>query len=144
MVKNDCPPGTYCTPKENRVIKYLERVLNVLIFLLIVSLIILILRELYVLFVYELFKNGNVKEIVDLILFVFILIELFTVLISYLKKGYIKVERIIEVGIISIVRDLIFHIETALPQKLYSSAAILLVFGAIFFIEKRFSRQRNV
>lgn len=137
------PDDEHCSKKEINVISYLDKALNITIFLLIFSLLFLITKELYVLIFLKLFQNGEIGQIVDLILFIFILIELFTILVSYLKKGYIKVERIVEVGIISIVRDIIFHVDTIETTKIYSISAVLLVLGGLFFIEKRFSKDRN-
>jgi uncharacterized membrane protein (DUF373 family) len=123
--------------------KPFSSVFNILIYFLIIALLIIIIKELYYLFASTIW-NGDVKIAIDMILFIFILIEIFTILIAYLKTEFIKVERIVEVGIISLVRDLIFHATTMEPTRTYGLSAILLVFGLLFFIEKYFSKERNL
>jgi uncharacterized membrane protein (DUF373 family) len=134
--------GAYCGITEFRILGYFEKLLNVLIFILLIALTLIIFKELYQLFAYEFF-TADVKELIDSVLFVFILIELFTILFSYLKKGYIKVERIVEVGIISLVRDVIFHISSFEIMRIFGIAALFLTLGFLFYIEKYFSKNRN-
>ena len=127
---------------DDKLLGILDIVLHILLFLLIVALLVAILFELKTLFFVHLF-NGNISVIIDHILFAFILVELFTILYSYLKKHYIKVERVVEVGIISLVRDLIFTVTEIESTKIYAISVTLLVLGGIFFVEKHFAKDRN-
>ena len=131
-----------CSPEEKKVLRFFEVSLHFLLFLLIIALLIIIVKELYILLFKEIF-NLHTTTVMDSILFIFILIELFTILYAYLRKGYIKVERIVEVGIISLVRDAIFHVNDMPYQNVYAFSLLLLVLGAIFFIEKFFSKDRD-
>lgn len=128
---------------EKKVLSILDFTLHILSLFLILALVIVILRELSVLFLVDILK-ADVQTIVDNILFILILVELFTILYAYLKKHYIKVERVVEVGIISIVREVIFKIFDIEVTKIYALSAILLVMGGIFFIEKKYSKERDV
>lgn len=131
----------YESLKDEKFVKFFKGIFNFLILLLIAGVLVIILRELYSLFSGILSSEINVM--INNILFIFILIELFTILLSYLRFQHIKVERVIEVGIISVVRDSIFHVFESEPSKMYGISALLLVFGLIFFIEKKFSGKTN-
>ncbi|HKL23913.1 MAG TPA: phosphate-starvation-inducible PsiE family protein [Candidatus Nanoarchaeia archaeon] len=126
---------------NKNILKSFRGVFNLLVILLIMGLLLIILRELYSLF--ENIFSAEISVIINAILFIFILIELFTILTSYLRFGTIKVERVVEVGIISIVRDSIFHVFELDAPKMYGISALLLVFGLIFFVEKKFSKNRE-
>lgn len=127
--------------KNEKLLKSFKGIFNLLVILLIIGLLIIILRELYNLFTGVF--SAKISVIINGVLFIFILIELFTILTSYLQFEHIKVERIVEVGIISIVRDTIFHAFELEPAKMYGLSALLLVFGVLFFVEKKFSHTRN-
>ncbi|HIH31760.1 TPA: hypothetical protein HA235_03570 [Candidatus Woesearchaeota archaeon] len=122
------------------VIKY---VANIIIVLLILALVITILYKLYILFFKDLI-SGDFNSIINDLLLTLILIELFTILYSYLQKHYIKVERVVELGMISIIREMLFKVEVFEANKIYAIAVLLVAFGALFFIEKYYSRTRNV
>ena len=122
--------------------KPFSSIFNILIYFLILALLIAIVRELWFLFSGYIWF-GEVREIINKILFIFILIEIFTILLAYLKTEHVKVERIVEVGIISFVRELIFYGTEIEPVRAYALSAILLVFGILFFIEKKYSNDRN-
>ena len=128
---------------EGKLLGALDVILHLIIFLLIIATLGTIFIEMYKLFVVELI-TGNVRVIIEHILFTFILIELFTILHSYLIKHYIKVERIIEVGIISVVREIVFQVFEIEVSRIYALAVLLIALGALFFIEKHFSKERNV
>ncbi len=135
--------GTRHERMEKRLFRTLDAALHVLIILLMLALFIVIAYELYLVFVVEIPSLG-VNATIDGILFTLILVELFTILYAYLDKHYIKVERVIEVAIISIVREIIFKVFTMEDSKIYAVAALLLALGVLFLIEKHYSRQRNV
>lgn len=126
---------------EKKVLSFLSLVLDVLTFLLIVALLIFIVKEIFDLFS-GLGLNFDIKEKIEIMLFALILVELFTILFFYLKEHRIKVDRIIEVGIISLVRDVIFKFNEFEVTRLFALAAVLIVLGGLFFIEKYFSSTR--
>ena len=127
---------------DHKLLPLLDLGLHVLILLLIFALFVITLERLWTLFVVDIFTR-NVGFVISQILFIFILIELFTILYSYLSKHYIKVERVVEVGIISVVRELMFNLFEIDIARIYAFSALLLVFGMLFFIEKRYSNERN-
>jgi uncharacterized membrane protein (DUF373 family) len=96
---------------------------------------VIIIRQFYLLLAVHLLSD--IKTTIDIVLFIFILIELIIILFEYITKGNIKVENIIEVGIISVVREVMFHSLDMDPVRIFSLAGILLVFGGIFYIEKK-------
>ncbi len=121
----------------------LKTISNIIIILLIVALVVTIVFKLHVLFFVDI-VSGNFQSIINDLLLTLILIELFTILYSYLLKYYIKVERVIELGMISIIREMLFKIDVFETNKIYAVAVLLVSFGILFFIEKYYSKSRNV
>lgn len=127
---------------EKKVLRFFSLIVDVLTFLLILALLLMIVRQIVLLFAGPIWTL-EIKEKIDTMLFALILVELFTILFFYLKEHRIKVDRIIEVGIISLVRDVIFKVYETDVLRLFAMAAILVVLGALFFIEKYFSKSRE-
>lgn len=128
--------------EENAI--YLMRIaIRMLVIFLILALFITIVMELWVIFTVEI-PSMDLRHTVDSILFALILVELFTILRKYLEKGYIKVERVIEVGIISIIREIIFRLFEMPVESIYAISILLLTLGALFFVEKFYSKERNI
>jgi uncharacterized membrane protein (DUF373 family) len=125
-----------------KTLPYIKYASNIIIMLLILALFITIIYKLYILFAVDIL-TGDFQNIINDLLLLLILIELFTILYSYLSKHYIKVERVIELGIISLVREMLFKVNEFESSKIYSVAALLVSFGIIFFIEKYWSKTRN-
>lgn len=123
---------------EKKVLYLLDLSIHILIFLLIIALFVTIIYELFSIFFVNI-PRADIHTIVDSILFALILVELFTILYTYLKKHFIKLTRVIEVGIISIVREIIFKIFDIPTVKIYSLSALLFVLGAIYFIARYLS-----
>lgn len=133
-------------PDDYRIVKdslpLLKKISNVIIVLLIVALLATIIFKLYLLFFIDI-PSANFKSIIDNVLLVFIFIELLTILYSYLQRLYIKVERVIELGIISIVREMLFRVSDFEASKIYAVAVLLVALGILFFIEKYWANTRN-
>jgi len=127
---------------QNKLLPSLKAVGNIIIVALIFALLLTIVFKLYVLFFVDLI-NGDFQSVINNLLLTLILIELFTILYSYLLKHYIKVERVIELGIISLVREMLFKVEQFESSKIYAVSVLLVAFGVIFFIEKYWSKTRN-
>lgn len=127
---------------EAKCLRALDTVLHILTLLLIFALLVGIIKELYTLIFIHLLSD-TAKAIIAQILFIVILIELFTVLTAYLRHNQIKVQRVLEIGIIALVRETIFVAFEADVGRLYSIAVLLLVFGIVFAIEKHFAMKRN-
>ena len=127
---------------EEKILPLMDYALHILIFILIVALFIAILISLFDLFFVQV-ADGNLHLIINDILFVFILVELFTILNQYLTKHTIRVERIVEVGIISIIREIIFIAFEIEVAKVYAISVLLLSLGGLFFIEKYFGSKKT-
>jgi uncharacterized membrane protein (DUF373 family) len=110
--------------------------------LLAIGVLILIVRELIELFVVELW-NFEAYTILGSIIATFLLIKIYGIFHSFLLQGYLKVERVVEVGIIAIVQEIIVHALTIDHLKLYALSVLLLALGGLFYLEKRFSNERN-
>jgi len=75
-------------------------------------------------------------------LFVLILLEMYYVVRSFIKYGSINISLIINVGIVAIVKEVIFKLE---KLDIYSSIAFTLIFLGFcigFFIENQYSQKR--
>jgi uncharacterized membrane protein (DUF373 family) len=127
----------------NRVLPILKTISNIIIILLIVALMATIVYKLFILYFYDI-ASGNFQNIINDLLLLIILIELFTILFSYLQKYYIKVERVIELGMISIIREMLFKVQEIEVDRILAVAVLLISFGILFFIEKYYSKSRNV
>lgn len=134
-IKNNECKDQRCSPSEKKLMWIFEKGLQLVLYLLIIIIFIIIIRQFYLLLGVHLFSD--IKTSIDIVLFIFILIELIIILFEYITKGNIKVENIVEVGIISVVREVMFHSLDMDPFRMLSFAAILLVFGGIFYIEKK-------
>ncbi|MGM5484657.1 MAG: hypothetical protein ACQEP1_02175, partial [Nanobdellota archaeon] len=71
--------------KSEKLLKTFRGIFNILVILLIVGLLLIISRELYSLFMH--IFSAEIDVIINSILFLFILIEIFTILTSYLRFG---------------------------------------------------------
>jgi uncharacterized membrane protein (DUF373 family) len=127
----------------DKLLPFIKLAANIIIIFLILALFITIVYKLCILFAVDL-VHGDFQNIINDLLLLLILIELFTILYSYLSKHYIKVERVIELGIISLVREMLFKVNEFESSKIYAVAALLISFGIIFFIEKYWSKTRNI
>jgi uncharacterized membrane protein (DUF373 family) len=136
------PPQDDTPQYISRIMPKLRQISHFIILLLIVALLVTIVIKLYMLFAVDI-TSGDFQSIINDLLLLLILIELLTILYSYLVKHYIKVERVIELGIISIIREMLFRIETFDANKIYAVAVLLISFGALFFVEKYWSKTRN-
>lgn len=123
-------------------LKWFGRLFDVIITLLMVALVTTIASKLFVLFTNDLW-TGEVKIVITEILFVLILVELFTILTSYLESGKIKVQRIVEVGIISIIREVMFVVFEISALQIFALSGLLLVFALLFAVERYFSSQED-
>lgn len=123
-------------------LKWFGRLFDVIITLLMVALVTTIGAKLFVLFTNDLWVGG-VQLVITEILFVLILVELFTILTSYLESGKIKVQRIVEVGIISIIREVMFVVFEISAMQIFALSGLLLVFALLFAVERYFATQED-
>ena len=127
---------------KSKVLVFLEKSFDVISTILIFALLVIIIKKLFELVIKDI-MSASVMSAVENVLFILILIELFTILYAYLKNHYIKVERVVEVGIISLIREIMFKVESLDPIRVFAIASLLLVLGILFFLEKYYSNQRN-
>jgi uncharacterized membrane protein (DUF373 family) len=128
---------------QSMVVKVSTKAIDGLVSALMIGVLVVIIRQLYHLFTTDLF-SAEIKSAVDNGLFILILLELFVVLLFYLRNHHIKVERVVEVGIISVVRELIFHALDMEVLRLFALSGVLLVLGLLFFIEKHFRDRESL
>ncbi|HYD03619.1 MAG TPA: phosphate-starvation-inducible PsiE family protein [Alphaproteobacteria bacterium] len=127
---------------NKKILEFLETTGNVIILALIVALVIAMGYKLYTIFFIDFFQ-GEFSTFIDNMLLILIMMELFSLLYVYLLNHHIKVERVIELGIISIVREMLFKVHEFESGKIYAVSVLLVALGLIFFIERYWSNNRN-
>lgn len=129
------------TDLDSRMLNHLNNIFHYIVVILIGILMFVIGKTFYEVISTILVTESSV--IINEILFILILVELFTILYFYLREHRIKVERIVELGIIAIVREVMFHAFEIDVHRIYAVTAFLLALGAIFYIEKRHCESRE-
>jgi len=79
--------------------------------------------------------NGNVDSAILDSLFVVILLELFYVIRSFIKRGSMNVGVIINVGIIASVKELILQLDSLNLQMAIAFGVIFLTLGILYVLE---------
>lgn len=88
--------------------------------------------------------NGNVDSAILDALFVVILLELFYVIRSFIKRGSMNVGVIINVGIIASVKELIFQLDSLTLQIAISFGVIFITLGVLYVLEMlHYERKKN-
>ena len=118
----------------------LESVLNFFILALTLALVIVVLQN--VIHIFSILLTSPTKTIIEDILFTLILLELFALFMDYIKKSRIRAERVIEIGIISVVREIFINLFDIQPLDMFAYASIVLVFGIVYYLEKRVDLDR--
>jgi uncharacterized membrane protein (DUF373 family) len=89
-------------------------------------------------------RREDFQTITSHLLFVFVMIELFRIMIFYLEEQRILLGTIIEVAIVSLLREMILvgvlHIAWA---QLLAATALLLVLGGILTLQKIVEKERE-
>ncbi len=109
--------------------------LDFLVFVIITALFLVVLKNLYLLFFHDIFF-GNVKDVASSILFTIILVELISLLFSYIREHVIKIERVVEIGIISIIRESLFFIFESDYLHIFAVSFLLFVMSLFYFLEQ--------
>lgn len=92
----------------------------------------------------DLLKPQNFQAITSDILFILILVELFRLLVIYLKEQRILVGAALEVAVVSVLREVIVQgvLEIPLPNIL-GICAFLSVLGALLFLRAWMSQEEK-
>jgi len=126
-----------------RVIHCLETIQNVIVVVLSIALFCFMVIRLGDLFLSMLMPLGFQKVTSD-ILFVLILVELFRLLIIYLKEQRISVGVAVEVSIVSVLREVIIRGALEISwQQILAVCAFLLVLGGLLLIRAWMARIFN-
>jgi len=126
-----------------QVIHYLETIQNVIVVVLSIALFCFMVIRLGDLFLSMLVPLGFQKVTSD-ILFVLILVELFRLLIIYLKEQRISVGVAVEVSIVSVLREVIIRGVLEISwQQILAICAFLLVLGGLLLIRAWMARIFN-
>lgn len=114
--------------KKNYVIPSMQTAFDLITIILVVILLWIIGVDIYSLALEDMWVL-SVQEIVDRILFILILIELFLILRHYLIYQAVSVRSIVEIGILAVGREVIFHVLDLTPMEFFGYSALLLVLG---------------
>lgn len=127
---------------SQRVLSTIEGVAKIITLFLVLAILVVVINKLYVLFFFEIFKM-EFSHIIESILSIFILVKSFNIIFYYFKHGVIIIGRVIEIGIIAIIQETIFKLFIIEPHKMYAIAALLLVLGILFFIDRKYNIIRS-
>jgi uncharacterized membrane protein (DUF373 family) len=135
-MQNSIPPITdrYAWLKQNRLVRVLETVQDLIVVSLCLGLFSFMLIQLREMFL-SLLPPLDFPAVTADILFLLILVELFRLLIIYLQEQRISIGVAVEVSIVSVLREVIVRgvLEAPVGQIL-SACAFLLVLGALLMI----------
>jgi uncharacterized membrane protein (DUF373 family) len=135
-MQNSIPPVTdrYEWLKQNRLVRVLESVQDLIVVSLCIGLFSFMLIQLREMFL-SLLPPLDFPAVTADILFLLILVELFRLLIIYLQEQRISIGVAVEVSIVSVLREVIVRgvLEAPVGQIL-SACAFLLVLGALLMI----------
>ncbi len=124
-------------------IKFLETVQNIIVFVLAIGLFGVMVIRLYDLFT-SLIVPIKFQNVTSDILFILILVELFKLLLIYLREQRISVGVAVEVTIVSVLREIIIRGALEIPwQQILSVCSLLLVLGILLLIRAWMSRLYN-
>ncbi|HEY8367952.1 MAG TPA: phosphate-starvation-inducible PsiE family protein [Thermodesulfobacteriota bacterium] len=130
-------------PRGLRLLKGLELAQDFVVVVTIVALYVLMARQ--VVGMWRHVQAGfDVRAILTDVLFLLILVEIFRLLIYYLRERHVAVGTMVEIGIISVLREVILigPLEVAWPQLLAITAFLIALGGLLRFA--RFNRGRTV
>ncbi len=85
----------------------------------------------------ELLLNGDVKVAVQDGLFVLILLEMLTIIRSYLKYRSVNISLVINVGFIATLKQLVFEMESMTLEIAAAFGMIILTLAVAYYIESR-------
>lgn len=111
--------------------KYVEVILDLILIGLVVVTFILIGKTIYLLGI-SLYETTNISFVISEIMFIFILIEVVRLLIIYLEYHRVAIDTMVEITIVSILRELILkgilHVE---PIVLAAASLFIVVLGLL-------------
>jgi len=91
----------------------------------------------------ETLGRKNFRDIAGHLIYIFVLVELFRLLIYYLEEQRILLSTIVEVTIVSMLREVILEgILTISWERVLSLCALLLTLGAIMFVHHSMVKDR--
>ncbi len=120
--------------RRDRIVQNLERIQDFIIISLCMGQFGIMLIRLGVMFA-DVLKPQNFQAITSDILFILILVELFRLLIIYLKEQRVSVGAALEVTLVSVLREVLVQgvLEISVPQIL-GTCAFLTVLGGLLFL----------
>ncbi len=119
---------------KEQIIDNLEKIQNLIVIALSMGLFFIMVLRLGDLFL-SLFVPLRFQNVTSDILFILILIELFRLLIIYLKEQRISIGVAVEVSIVSVLREVIIRGALEIPwQQILAVCAFLLVLGGLLLI----------
>lgn len=131
---------------HTQVHQYLRRTLettqDVIVILLMVLLIVITLQALWRLAEMAFHQDAPTPQLLSQVVFALILVELYRTLIFYLREHRVSVALMVEITVVSILRELILAGVRDLSWTLMMAVGwLLLVLGALLALERRVGRQ---
>ncbi len=90
----------------------------------------------------QFFIGNNVSGAIGSILYIIIIIELFVILTDFVLERHISITRVIEIGIISLVRDIIFKFEKLQADTMLSIGIVLVALAIMFWVTRHYQEHK--
>jgi uncharacterized membrane protein (DUF373 family) len=138
-------PGTVPhTQVHSGVRRTLEHLQDVIVSLLMVLLLVLSLQALWRLARLALIEQGATNQLLSEIIFVLILTEVYRLLIFYLREHRISVALMVEVALVSTLREVVLKGAHEFESfRLLGLSLLLVVLGGLLAMERWMGRRRN-
>ncbi len=122
---------------KQKLSQYLNLIVSIIVLMLLFAIVFALIKETYILFSVHL-SHENPSLLIAQVLFIIIHVELFAILINYFIDGKIMVQNVIELGIISVVREIMLTAFQVTVDRLFAISFLLLVLGLVFLMERWF------
>ncbi|MGZ3521302.1 MAG: phosphate-starvation-inducible PsiE family protein [Vulcanimicrobiaceae bacterium] len=88
-------------------------------------------------------EKGQPSDVLSQIVLLLVLVELFRTLIFYLREHRVSVSLMLEVAIVSELREILLNPPTATGTQVYGNALLLIVLGALLFTNRYLSWKQH-
>jgi uncharacterized membrane protein (DUF373 family) len=127
--------------------KYIEVTMDIILVGLVIVTLIFIIKTIYILG-FTVYKETNIPHVISEFLFIFILIEVLRILIIYMEFHHISVDIMVELAIVSILREIIIKGAVEIDTiKLAGLSFLIIVLGLLLKfggIRVKFSEEREM
>jgi uncharacterized membrane protein (DUF373 family) len=123
--------------------RYLELGQDFIVASLAVVLLVVMLQALWTLGSLAFILNKAPAEVLSQIVLLLVLVELFRTLVFYLREHRVSVSLMLEVAIVSELREVLLHEPTELGSQVYANSLLLAVIGSLLLAYRAFHAPKD-